>query len=74
MCASGEDYTTCETTPCMASAEDGQMSCVNDYCGGCNAIRFDAAGYPIESSEAPRTMNGILAITCLSQLLMFMIY
>jgi len=37
----------CMTSPCMligSSCSESISSCVDDYCGGCNAIAFDRAG------------------------------
>jgi hypothetical protein len=49
-CPDGSDGVTCEESPCEVTAMDDDClaenptSCVNDYCGGCNAIRFNAMG------------------------------
>jgi len=39
-CKDGIDHFECLKDPCSS----GQDSCVSDYCGGCNAIYFDAGG------------------------------
>jgi len=39
-CKDGIDQAVCKKDPCSS----GQDSCVSDYCGGCNAIYFDAGG------------------------------
>ena len=44
-CKDGSDYVNCFAAPCSVdSGCDDAVSCVDDYCGGCNTIHFDAAG------------------------------
>ena len=49
-CPNGQSQPRCAQEPCAALAQtcdDSFVSCVNDYCGGCNAIAFDAAGLQV---------------------------
>jgi hypothetical protein len=47
-CADGSNPVNCLVSPCEITSEECQaespVSCVDDYCGGCNAYRFDEAG------------------------------
>jgi len=43
-CKDGSDFVTCAVSPCAASKCGAGVSCVDNYCGECNAIHFDAAG------------------------------
>eukprot|EP00980_Cylindrotheca_fusiformis_P016734 scaffold5039_cov119-Cylindrotheca_fusiformis.AAC.1 len=43
-CRPGQTEVNCAQDPCEASDCDEATSCVSDYCGGCNAIHFNARG------------------------------
>jgi hypothetical protein len=43
-CKDGSTFENCLVAPCSVDKCDNGVSCVNDYCGGCNAIHFDLAG------------------------------
>mmetsp|Transcript_25985 Transcript_25985/g.72484 ORF Transcript_25985/g.72484 Transcript_25985/m.72484 type:complete len:760 (-) Transcript_25985:158-2437(-) len=44
MCPEGLDQVSCYVPPCPVSICETGTRCVDDYCGGCNAIFFDDAG------------------------------
>jgi len=69
MCKKGLAFDTdCKQVPCNNedSQIDDSVSCVNDYCGGCNAIHFDATGFEIQAeaaappTEAPSRASGVM--------------
>jgi hypothetical protein len=43
-CDDGRGFTDCVVEPCAVESCDRGVSCVNDFCGGCASIFFDAAG------------------------------
>jgi hypothetical protein len=47
-CADGSEPVQCLVDPCEVTSPEclaeKPVSCVSDYCGGCNAYRFDKAG------------------------------
>lgn len=45
-CPDGVSEVRCFAQPCRASCPES-VNCVDDYCGGCNAIYFDAAGHRV---------------------------
>jgi len=45
-CKDGGIPVACFTEPCRVGCDD-EVSCVNDYCSGCNSINFDAGGNEI---------------------------
>jgi hypothetical protein len=45
-CPEGESEVRCFAQPCRVSCPESVV-CVDDYCGGCNAIHFDAAGHRV---------------------------
>ena len=51
-CADGEQPVNCLVEPCSVTTCDTPfVSCVDDYCGGCNAIFFDAIGNQVCKPE-----------------------
>ena len=44
LCNEGVDFVNCFAAPCQVASCPEAISCVDNYCGGCNAILFDAAG------------------------------
>jgi hypothetical protein len=46
-CAKGVSEVQCFAQPCRVSACPESVVCVDEYCGGCNAIHFDAAGFQV---------------------------
>lgn len=60
-CADGSEPVNCFADPCAVARCDGAVSCTSDYCGGCNAIFFDAAGNHIctgNATEVPSPNQG----------------
>ena len=45
-CPDGKSEVRCFAQPCRAPCPESVV-CVDDYCGGCNAIHFDAAGHRV---------------------------
>jgi hypothetical protein len=45
-CSDGKSEVRCFVQPCRTSCPES-VECVDDYCGGCNAIHFDAAGHRV---------------------------
>jgi hypothetical protein len=56
-CADGSDYMNCFTSPCEITSDEcskeSPISCMEDYCGGCNAIRFNAMGSQVCVPSVP---------------------
>jgi hypothetical protein len=62
-CADGSEPVACVANPCDVETCEGAVSCVADYCGGCNAIFFDASGNqvcatPTAGTQAPSVIDG----------------
>jgi hypothetical protein len=50
------DTVNCFAAPCnVTKCEEPYVSCVEDYCGGCNALFFNSTGHPV---CAPTTITG----------------
>eukprot|EP00980_Cylindrotheca_fusiformis_P016738 scaffold5039_cov119-Cylindrotheca_fusiformis.AAC.5 len=58
-CRPGQTEVNCAKDPCEESECDEATSCVSDYCGGCNAIHFNARGGRVcnRLSPIPCTTN-----------------
>jgi len=54
-CEDKSEPMQCLVAPCKETVCDG-MVCLNDYCGGCNAIVFDWAGNEICAPETDQTL------------------
>ena len=50
-CPPGVQQYQCKVSPCEFYSDDCEsyhpVSCVDNYCGGCNAVRFDAGGHHV---------------------------
>mmetsp|Transcript_20251 Transcript_20251/g.49668 ORF Transcript_20251/g.49668 Transcript_20251/m.49668 type:complete len:474 (-) Transcript_20251:123-1544(-) len=57
MCKEGSNQVYCLVDPCDVSGCPESTGCVADYCDGCNALHFDAAGNVLdECNEAAFTV------------------
>jgi hypothetical protein len=46
-CAEGVEGVQCLVQPCSESTCPESVVCVDDYCGACHFVHFDAAGYQV---------------------------
>jgi hypothetical protein len=57
-CPDGTNEVNCLASPCSiakSTCETDFVSCIDDYCGGCSALVFDAAGNPEVCSSPNET-------------------
>ena len=59
-CLDGSSFFNCLVAPCEVvdvqctlDEESTVVSCANDYCGGCNSIKFDASGNVVCKTPTP---------------------
>lgn len=60
-CKDGSGVVACKARPCEVDKCEGGVSCVDDYCGDCNAIHFDSAGNEV---CVDNTFTGTVILTC----------
>lgn len=56
MCKEGVNVVNCFVDPCTVTGCAESAECIADYCGGCNALHFDAAGNVLAECDDPFTI------------------
>jgi len=68
-CEDGSEEVQCVANPCETVDEDlcpDVVSCVSNYCNGCNTFLFDAAGFQVESCANETETTTAAASPCTS--------